>query len=340
MFDFYYGNEAEQFSFLRIPKFLFTDSAFVSLSSDAKILYSLMLDRMSLSVKNEWFDEENRVYIIYTHEEAQQSMNCGRDKCTKTFKELADIGLIFRKKRGMGKPDLIYVKNFVSDLEDTELPCAEEKSDFKTTEKPKSRVRKSRSQEYGKTEVLNTEKPKSGVRENRSQEYGKTVAINTDNTKTDFNKTDFNQSYPSPPPSTAEERANCGNLPKKIDRADWTEKIKENISYDILKANYSGVDELVDEITEFIVDVVTGVRKVRVSGSTVPQEVAVNKFLLLNYEHVEYVINNLSELKEKIAKPDTYICTALYNAAYTLNISTFSGFTAATGLSMSSAAKP
>ena len=153
MFDFYYGNEAEQFSFLRIPKFLFTDKTLSAMSDSAKILYSLMLDRMSLSVKNGWFDEENRVYIIYTHEEAQQSMNCGRDKCTKTFKELEDIGLICRKKRGMGKPDLVYVKNFVRDMEDTEqsdeLPCAEEKSDFKTTEKPKSRVRKSRSQAGG-----------------------------------------------------------------------------------------------------------------------------------------------------------------------------------------------
>ena len=113
MFDYYYGNEAEQFSFLRVPKFLFTHKTFASMSCDAKILYSLMLDRMSLSVKNNWLDEENRVYIIFTQDEARQCMNCGNDKCVKIFNELEEIGLISRKKRGMGRPALIYVKNFV-----------------------------------------------------------------------------------------------------------------------------------------------------------------------------------------------------------------------------------
>ncbi len=110
MFDFYYGNEAEQFTFLRVPKFLFTDSTFAAMSSDTKILYSIMLDRMSLSIRSGWLDEENRVYIMYTLEEAQTNMNCGHDKCSKVFAELEKIGLIFRKKRGMGRPALIYVK--------------------------------------------------------------------------------------------------------------------------------------------------------------------------------------------------------------------------------------
>lgn len=59
-FDFYYGKEAEQFSFYRIPKTLFTNPAFSKLSSDAKILYGLMLDRLGLSIKNGWKDNEER----------------------------------------------------------------------------------------------------------------------------------------------------------------------------------------------------------------------------------------------------------------------------------------
>lgn len=93
MFDYYYGNEAEQFTFLRVPKFLFSDKIFSSLSSDAKILYSLMLDRMSLSVKSGWLDEKNRVYIIFTHEEARQCMNCGGDKCVKILRSLKELDL-------------------------------------------------------------------------------------------------------------------------------------------------------------------------------------------------------------------------------------------------------
>ena len=193
MFDYYYGNEAEQFSFLRVPKFLFYDKAFSSLSSDAKILYSLMLDRMGLSVKNGWLDEKRRVYIIFTHDEARQCMNCGGDKCVKIFKELEEIGLIVRKNRGMGRPALIYVKNFVSDIE-APTENEEEPAEFKTSEKPNSRLRENRIQDFGKSELKTSENQKSGLTKNRSQDFGKTDAIKTDNIKTNLNETDFNQS--------------------------------------------------------------------------------------------------------------------------------------------------
>ena len=65
-FDYYYGIEAEQFSFYRVPRLLIKDARFKELSSDAKLLYGLMLDRLALSIKNGWLDEENRVYIHYT----------------------------------------------------------------------------------------------------------------------------------------------------------------------------------------------------------------------------------------------------------------------------------
>ncbi|MBQ4517149.1 MAG: replication initiator protein A [Clostridia bacterium] len=63
-FDYYYGNESEQFVFYRIPKMLFKDKLFKDVSIDAKVLYGLMLDRMGLSIRNRWFDKENRVYIL------------------------------------------------------------------------------------------------------------------------------------------------------------------------------------------------------------------------------------------------------------------------------------
>lgn len=71
--DFYYGNEAEQFSFIRVPKLLFKIKRFKSISSDAKLLYGLLFDRMSLSLKNNWVDNENRVYIYYTVKEVMES---------------------------------------------------------------------------------------------------------------------------------------------------------------------------------------------------------------------------------------------------------------------------
>ena len=163
-FGYFHDYESEQFAFYRIPKVLFTDEYFRNLSSDAKVLYGLMLDRMALSIRNNWVDNEGKVYIIFTLEQVMEYMNCGKDKGVKILAELdtdKGIGLIERVKRGLGKPTIIYVKSFVYRKEKV-LDSAE-----------KSRSRKSRSQEFGKTEVWSSGKSKSRVRKNRSLEVGK-----------------------------------------------------------------------------------------------------------------------------------------------------------------------
>ena len=115
MTDYFYGGQADLFSFYRLPKALFVDTRFRGVSAEAKILYGLLLDRMSLSVKNGWLDSTGRVYIIFTTEEIMTSLYCADNKATKLMKELEGCGLIERKRRGLGKPNLIYVKNFASD---------------------------------------------------------------------------------------------------------------------------------------------------------------------------------------------------------------------------------
>ena len=113
-FEYFYGSQAEQFSFYRIPKVLFTDETLAGISVEAKVLYSFMLDRMSLSVKNCWFDEENRVYIIYTIDDILSDFGCARQKALKLLDELENgIELIERKRQGLGRPNIIYVKNFI-----------------------------------------------------------------------------------------------------------------------------------------------------------------------------------------------------------------------------------
>ena len=113
--DYFYGQSSELFSFYRIPKLLFQDSCFQPLSTDAKTLYGILLDRMSLSARNGWLDKAGRVFIIYTVQEVQDSLGCADKKATKLLRELEEYGLIERKRRGLGKPDLIYVKNFSSE---------------------------------------------------------------------------------------------------------------------------------------------------------------------------------------------------------------------------------
>ena len=110
--DYFYGQAGELFSFFRIPKALFQEQRFQDLSTDAKTLYGILLDRMSLSVKNEWFDKKGRVFIIFTIEDVKRTLRCADNKATRLLRELEKFGLIERKRRGLEKPSLVYVKNF------------------------------------------------------------------------------------------------------------------------------------------------------------------------------------------------------------------------------------
>ena len=156
--DYFYGQSSELFSFYRIPKLLFQDSRFQPLSTDAKTLYGILLDRMSLSARNGWLDKAGRVFIIYTVQEVQDSLGCADKKATKLLRELEEYGLIERKRRGLGKPDLIYVKNFSS--------------------------------ESSKLRFLNRDNDDSGVVQNTLQDPAKLRCNKTDKNKTEWNDPD------------------------------------------------------------------------------------------------------------------------------------------------------
>ena len=127
--DYFYGQSGELFAYFRIPKALFQDSRFRQLSTDARTLYGILLDRMGLSAKNGWLDEQGRVYIIYTVREVQESLCCAEHKAVKLFRELEQANLIERKRRGLGRPSLIYVKNFSSGLPKAQVQtCANSNS--------------------------------------------------------------------------------------------------------------------------------------------------------------------------------------------------------------------
>lgn len=205
MLDYFYGDEAEQYTFYRIPKVLFTDPAYRRISSDAKILYGLMLDRMGLSVRNGWLDDCQRVFIYFTLEDALEYLCCGHTKAVSLFAELDKGGLIERKKQGQGKPTKIYVKNFVR-----------------------------------KAEVLTSEKRKSKVPQTGSQDFQKTYSNNTDINNTELNDTDPSI-YPDRglpedrPPAAADTMDTMGA---------YREIIKENIEYQKLGKELMSVDEL------------------------------------------------------------------------------------------------
>ena len=157
-FDYFYGQQSDLFTFYRVPKVLFTNERFWNISADAKMLYGILLDRMSLSAKNGWIDKNGRVYIIFTIDEAKMALNCAEQKAIKLLSELEKkAGLIERKRQGLGKPNLIYVKNFISAVD---------------------------------SQLLNCENHNSGTMEITTQELLKSQCNNTDKNNTEFNDTD------------------------------------------------------------------------------------------------------------------------------------------------------
>ena len=163
-FDYYYGSQADQFSFIRIPRVMIKDPVFAVLSAYAKLLYSVLLDRMSLSSKNGWFDEENRVYIVYPVTEAQADLGIGKKKAMEVIAELVDFGLLEKKRRGQGLPSLLYVKSFMTGLDtvlqgeaassQSEVPESESQEAEKTQKKQKDQPEVSE----GKLQILEPEK--------------------------------------------------------------------------------------------------------------------------------------------------------------------------------------
>ena len=169
-FEYYYGLSSNLFSFYRVPRLLITSSEFHCISTDSKLLYGLMLDRMGLSAKNGWYDDLGRVYIYYTLEEIQEDLNCGHNKAIKILAELdteKGIGLIERVKQGQGRPCRIYVKQFttaaVPPSPESEAPPEPgssdvSKSELQTSEKRKSRCLKNGSAEFQKRESNYTDR--------------------------------------------------------------------------------------------------------------------------------------------------------------------------------------
>lgn len=146
-YDYFYEEQSEQFVFYKVPKVLCTEEEFRKLSSDAKLLYGLLLDRVSLSQKNGWVDGDGRIYVVYTIENVKYALNCGDKKATRLMAELEKYGLIERRLQGQGKPAVIYVKNFIH----------RSKQRFKTGQSDDSRPAKTTILDQSKQRCNNTE---------------------------------------------------------------------------------------------------------------------------------------------------------------------------------------
>lgn len=325
-FDYYYGSEAEQFTFIRLPKILFSDEKFKQLSSDAKILYGYMLDRMSLSVKNQWIDKENRVYIIFTLENVMEVFSCSERKASYLMKELdakSGIGLIEKKRQGLGKPNLIYVKNFVSneartlsDDTNAHLTADAKKENGKTMSvrscenvQPQS-CRKEPLQSVNHVLIQSCKNEQS---QNSNQVPVKSSQeLQTNNT--DHNKTENSETiYPST---------------SHIDKTDgidvieqYRQLLKDNMEYDYLMDKLSiGERDYLEEILELMLETICiPCENVRIGSKDIPYQLVKGRLLKINAMHIEYVIDCLNKTTNKIRNIKAYLLTMLYNAPTTIS---------------------
>lgn len=330
-FEYFRGMEAEQYSFYRVPKVLFTAECFKQLSCEAKVLYGLMLDRMSLSIKNRWFDEKDRVYIIFTIEEIMELLGCGRQKAVKNLAELDSekgIGLIEKKRLGLGRANVIYVKNFM--LKETVEKEGKSQESLENTQKYEnqtSRSMKIKLQEVPKSNFKKCENQTSGSMKIELQEVPKSYSNYTDNNNTEYSDTDFSKtdisdtedylSYPSYAVGKTKEETM-----DEIERMNaYRTLIRENISYEAFEHRGYGTKEEVDELVELMVEamMLPKGQLVRIAGADRPAEIVKSRFMQLRYPHIEYVTECLKNNTTKVGNIKAYLLTTLYNSVMTMD---------------------
>ena len=317
IFNYYYGQEADMYTFYRIPKLLFTHEYFRELSSDAKILYGLMLDRMSLSIKNEWFDEQNRAYIYFSVEDIMELLNCGKNKAVKTLQELDSeqgIGLIEKRRQGFSKANVIYVKSFVLEEIKEQIPAgkqAETEESDSGLQNKLPEVYKSNFKEFtNQTSRIPKSKPLEVYKSNPNYN-------NTNNTYESNIKS--NQILSDAKESTTKTGLDCDMIETDIFRA-YEEIIKENIEYDILLTNHPYEVELIEGIFDLIVETVMSKTDTMIIASNqYPSALVKSKFMKLKSPHIEYVLERFQHVTAKIKNIKKYLLAALFNAPSTIS---------------------
>lgn len=264
MYDYYNTTDTEKLPFFRIPMALIKNKEFKDISTDAKLLYGLLLDRMSLSLRNNWRDEHGHIFIYYTIQATSQDLGCCQEKACKLMTELERAGLIERRRLGQGKPSRIYVKQLSS--------------------------------EVGKDEFKNTGNTNSTLGENRILNFDSSESNQIEINHTNYIHTNLSSS------DTVED------------------EIKEQLDYSLILEHQPEKRAMLDTIINLIADAERKASKtLRVNGSDVPKEQVLSRLRQLDFTHVEYVLDCISESQSDVHNIRAYLLTSLYNAPSTID---------------------
>lgn len=273
--EYFYGQEAEQYAFFRIPKALFTNPVYAKLSTDAKLLYGLMLDRLELSRHNNWFDGEGRAFIYFKREAIMEQLGCGHNTAAKLIQELEAADLIQRARRGLGMPAMIYVGKFVRGTPGVK------KSEKRTNGRPGR----------GRQEVRNSD-------------------VHYMSNKTERNNTE-KSILSDPSASPAPDRPKT----RRTDKMGYEKILKENIEYGLLLSERPQDKEIIDGYIDLMAGVCSSHRQwIRIASDEKPRADVRRQLLRLNHDHIVYVLESMAATTSSIANIRQYTLAALYNA--------------------------
>ncbi len=314
--DCFYGNEAGPSRFYRMPKALFDGD----LSLEAATLYSLMLDRVGLSVKNGWLDSLGRVFIYFVQKDVQKFLRCGHNRATAFMRELERFGLIERKRQGLGKPAIIYVKNFSACknnvLGSTANATAEPVRGVETVLPIQQEDASNQALFSAPEEAVQIARTgQSGVPAEGSLDCPNRATNDTKKKETEMSET--NRILPQPPRSSGSRPRYSWNL---MDEMRWVrEEIRENIDYEGLVWDHPCDSDLFDGYVELMTEAACSTKEtLHICGQELPTALVRSRFLKLEREHVEYVRDCLCSATSTIGNIKAYTLAALYNAPATM----------------------
>lgn len=355
-FEYYYGSQADQFNFIRIPKALITDEIFDTLSVNAKMLYGVLLDRMNLSMKNGWIDGDNRVYIHYQISDIMEDLKMARATAVKYMNELEEFGLVEKKRQGLGRANIIYVKSFLvkDNYDEYDRETAAKNNETKevemeekgaqtpvNTQKFKNYTSRSSKNEIQEVQNLNFKEFNnytSGSSEIEIQEVQELNPNNTNKSNNNINNTKKNNTNYNNISSNLISRdesaldTNAQVMEQNQIRCDekkqtkvneynaYKNYIKESIEYDILIERYPLDADMINEIVELMTEtIISKGDTVVIASNEFPKEVVKSRFMKIGFQHIEYVLDCLKKNTTKVKNIKKYILAAIYNAPLTMS---------------------
>lgn len=301
-YDYFTPGEAEQYAFYRVPKLLITGEQFRTLSMEAKLLYGILLDRVSLSLRNGWVDENNHIYIIYTIEQIMTEMNCSNKKAVTMLSELEKkVALVEKKRQGLGKPNLIYVKNFFTrNQQDREQSEPKNKSivDNSETEAP----------EMSNIHSRKCKNDTSGNEKTTLAEMKNLHGSNTDVNKTDLSNTDPISSY-----------SQMGNDVMRSTYTAYNNYFVKQLEIETLFHDNPYETETINGMLDILVETCSSSQKeVWISGRNIPIEIVRGKLMKLTMPHIQYALDCFNSNTTYVKNIRQYLLTTLYNAPTTI----------------------